>query len=669
MSGFLRRSYLKGQKISGLTTDEAFLGAGRQSYTGRYVSPETAMTIATVFACVRVIANNIAQLPLKVYRRDSAGRKEEAVNHPLWPLVQGRPNPLMGPFIWKQTVFASALLRGNAYVEIEYAGSGWPAALWPLQASGMSARLEKRQAVYEYSPSPSDAGTFGRIPDYRVHHMRSLANDGFEGRSVVREAMHTLELALATEEFGARFFGQGAAPGVALLHPQTLSPQARANIQESFDTRHEGVAKSHRTAVLEEGMQVERIGIPPEEAQFLGTRQFQTIEICRWFGVPPHMVYDLERATFSNIEHQSIAFVQDSLMPWIVNHEEQMGIDLLQREGWESNLFMDYDVDQRLRGDTLSRFRTYQSGIMYGQLSPNQARGKENQPPYEGGDQYYLPANLTPVNGSGADAPAMANKRDIRQAEQERERRQAADDQALRDLWAAAQSGLQARLENVVAYEVAAVREALQDTELTVFLSWLRRFYDGDVPEAYRQAIGALLQTLAARTGRMVALSLEESWTEELQAELEAYADEVLAQSADGHAASHRRQIEALVRDEGAEAGEAAARAAVEERLIGWSETEADRRARKVAFSAGNAFALATMGAVGIAAVAFAARGDSCKFCRALDGKVVAIGEEFISAGESVTAANGETLTVKTGRRHGPIHEGCDCTVRAVRDN
>ncbi|MDE2901779.1 MAG: phage portal protein [Chloroflexota bacterium] len=667
MSGFLRRSYLQGQKISGLTTDEAFLGAGRQSYTGRYVSPETAMTIATVFACVRVIANNIAQLPLKIYRRDSAGRKEEAANHPLWPLVQGRPNPLMGPFIWKQTVFASALMRGNAYVEIEFAGSGWPAALWPLQASGMSARLEKRQAVYEYSPSPSDVGTFGRIPDYRVHHMRSLANDGFEGRSVVREAMHTLELALAAEEFGARFFGNGAVPGTALLHPGELSPQAKENIRESFDAKHMGMDKSHKTAVLEEGMTIEKIGIPPEDAQFLGTRQFQTIEICRWFGVPPHMVYDLERATFSNIEHQSIAFVQDSLMPWIVNHEEQMGIDLLQREGWESNLFMDYDVDQRLRGDTPSRYRTYQSGIMYGQLSPNEARAKENQPPYAGGDQYFRPGNLTPVDGSGADAPAMAGERDVRQAE--RELRQAADDQALRDLWAAAQSGLQARLENVVALETAAIREALEDTELTIFVSWLQRFYDDEAPEAYREAIGSLLQTLAARTGRIVVLSLEESWTEELQAELEAYADEVLTQSADGHAASHRRQIEALIRDEGAEAGEAAARAAVEERLIGWSETEAERQARKVAFSAGNAFALAGMGAVGIAAVAWAARGDSCKFCRALDGKVVAIGEAFVGGDDSVTADDGEALTVSNPRRHGPLHEGCDCTVRAVRES
>jgi len=666
VSGFLRRSYLQGQKISGLTTDEAFLNAGRRSYTGRHVSPDTAMQIATVFACVRVIANNIAQLPLKVYRLDSAGRKEEATNHPLWPLFQKKPNPLTTPFLWKQTVFASALLRGNSYVEIEYAGSGWPAALWPLQASGMSARLEKRQPVYEYSPSISDVGTFGRVPDYRMHHMRSLANDGFLGRSVVREAMHTLELSLATEEFGARFFGQGAAPGVALLHPGVLSTRAKDNIQESFDARHEGVNRSHKTAVLEEGMKVERIGIPPEEAQFLETRRFQTIEICRWFSVPPHMVYDLERATFSNIEHQSIAFVQDSLMPWIVNHEEQMAMDLIEREGWESNVFADYDVDQRLRGDTLTRHRTYQIGIMNGIRSPNEARAKENDPPYEGGDQYFRPGNLQPVNGSDkSEASSTADERARRQAEQEQ--RQAAYDQALRDLWAAAQPGLQARLENVVALETAAVRKALADTELTIFVSWLRRFYDRELPEAYREAIGALLQTLAARTGRMVVLGLDESWTEDLQAELEAYAEEVLAVAADGYAASHRRQVEALIRDEGAEAGEAAARAAVEERMMGWSETEAGRKARKTAFSAGNAFALAGMAAVGITAVAWAARGDSCQFCRALDGKTVAIGEAFVGAGDSVTGADGEALTVNNARRHGPLHEGCDCTVRAIR--
>ena len=165
-------------------------------------------------------------------------------------------------------------------------------------------------------------------------------------------------------------------PGVALIHPGALSPEAQGNIQKSWDNRHAGVGNSHRTAVLEEGMTVHNLGIPPEEAQFLATRQFQTIEICRWFGVPPHMAYDLERATFSNIEQQSIAFVQDSLLPWIVNHEEQLLADVIEREGWESNVWAEYELDGRLRGDTPSRYRVYQIGVMYGLLSPERGKSK-----------------------------------------------------------------------------------------------------------------------------------------------------------------------------------------------------------------------------------------------------------------------------------------------------
>ncbi len=681
MSGFLRQLLPDRQSrhnsprvVSDIDLEEA-LGVDGRSNTGRRAaSPDTAMTIATVFACVRILSNNIAQLPLRVYRTDSQGRREEATNHPAWPLLMGKPNPLMRPFIWKQTTFSSVLLRGNTYNQIEFAGDGWPSALWPLHTAAMNARLERREPIYDYSAQPEDKIRSGIIAPGRVHHLRSMANDGFLGRSVVRQAMNTLALTMAAEEFGSRFFGDGAQPGVALSHPSTLSPEAAERLRKSWDSRHKGLDGAHKTAVLEEGMTVERIGIPPEEAQFLGTRTFQTLEICRWFGVPPHMAYDLERATFSNIEHQSMAFVQDSLMPWIVNHEEQLKADVIEREGYESNVWAEYDVNQRLRGDRLTRARANQIEMMYGQLSPNEARAKENRPPYTGGDQMFMSGNLVPIEQVGAKRkPASSDNPDessARPAEAERRQREERDDsdvQALRDMWFDAKRTLEDRLERLISYETEAVSESLESRTLAMFLVWLDGFYS-DLAAEVIASLQTPMRRMAVRTARRVVIDLDESWTADLRGEMEAFADEALAVMADGYCASHRRQLDALADDENGEVTEAAARTAVEERLNGWLETEADRKSHKTAFEIGNAVAMAAMAAVGIVSVAWAARGDSCKYCRALDGQVIEIGKDFVPAGGSVTAADGESMTVNWRRGHPPLHEKCDCGTRAVRE-
>ena len=579
----------------------------------------------------------------------------------------------MTAYVWKQLVFFSVLLRGNAYVEIEYAGNGWPVALWPLRPDGMQAQLKRREPVYRYTAGMEDpAASNGLIADHRIHHLRSLSSDGFLGRSVVRQAMHTLELALGTEEFGARFFGQDATPGVVLMHPETLSPDAKDNLQRSFDKRHSGVGNAHKTAILEEGMQAERIGVPPEEAQFLETRQFQVLEICRWFGVPPHMAYELTRATFSNIEHQSIAFVQDSLLPWIVNHEEQLLADVIEREGYESNVWAEYVLDGRLRGDTTSRYRVYQIGVMYGLMSRNEARAKENMPAYTGGDEMLMPTNLAPASKVAEGEEGEEEEKDggMRQ-QQERGRNFGTRDdvQELREIWGRGAKTFTERLEGVVAYETAAVQEALDGGTVHAFVRWLSVFFGDEVPQIYIDALSSSLVDLAGWTAAAVVASLEEEWTVEIAESIEAFAAEALETEANGYAASHRRQLEALIRDEGGGEGEQAARIAVEERLLGWSENEAAKRGRKAAFEVGNAIALAAMGAVGIALVAWAARGESCQYCRALDGKTVAVGGDFVAAGGSVSAEDGESLQVSGKRKHPPLHGGCDCGVRAVRES
>ena len=675
MSGFLRRAYDKRERVlSGLTAEELFSQdvAVRPGYNGRYITPELAMNLATVNRCVRVLSDGVAQLPLMLYRPNSQGAREQATDHPLWTILHDKPNRLMSPFAFKQTLFRQVLLRGNAYGEIEWK-KGYPAAVWPLRSENMKAEVKKRRPEYDYTPSDkNDLGmTKGRIADYRVHHLRGLSGDGFLGHSPVQQARLSLDLALSTEEYGGRFFHGDATPTMALSHPMALSAEAKERISDSWSARHKGLERSHKVAVLEEGMTVERLAVPPEEAQFLGTREFQTVEICRWFGVPPHMVYDLTRATFSNIEHQSIAFLNDSLLPWLIAHEQQIRIDMLERNAWESGLWAEYKVDGRLRGDTVSRYRAYQIAVMYGLKNRNEIRRLENDPPYEGGDEMLVPANLAKAKDVGKMA---ANKKAPQESEPDGEARSGAlrsetraqeDAQKLRDLWAEAVDGLSRQLAGVLRSELEAVRAALGRQDLGNFLLWLDGFHD-ELVASYGDALASRMRTLSIATARAAAGQLDEGWTSDLREQTEEFAAELVEGEGHGYAGNHRRQLEALVRD--AESEELA-RVEVEMRMLSWEETEADKRARELAFKAGNAVLMTTFAALGIIYHIWSARGDACPYCRALDGKRVAIGEDFVSAGDEVEGGDGaEPMRVSGRRTHAPLHGGCDCTSRPERE-
>jgi HK97 family phage portal protein len=186
-----------------------------------------------------------------------------------------------------------------------------------------------------------------------------------------------------------------------LKHPGVLSEPAYKRLQESWDASHQGLSNAHRVKILEEGMDVTTVGVPPEEAQFLETRKFQVNEIARWFRIPPHMVGDLEHASFSNIEEQGLEFVIYTLMPWLVRHEQAISRDLL-TESERQTFFVKYLVNGLLRGNILTRYQAYGAGIQGGFLSPNEVRIFEDMNPYEGGDQYLLPLNMAAASTSSA---------------------------------------------------------------------------------------------------------------------------------------------------------------------------------------------------------------------------------------------------------------------------
>jgi HK97 family phage portal protein len=363
--------------------------------SGKTVNERTAMQTTAVYACVRILAETIASLPLNVYRSTDNG-KEKAIDHQLYYLLHDEPNPEMTSFVFRETLMSHLLLWGNAYAQIIRDGRGKVLALYPLLPDRMMVdRTTEGQLYYEYR---KDTGYVILRPE-DILHIPGLGFDGLVGYSPIAMAKDAIGMAIATEEYGGKFFANGASPGGVLEHPGVVKDPAR--IRESWNAVYQGSGNAHRIAVLEEGMKFQSIGIPPEQAQFLETRKFQTEEICRIFRVPPHLVANLDKATFSNIEHQSISFVVHTIRPWLVRLEQGMNKALLSPSE-KGQYFVGFVVDGLLRGDYSSRMQGYAVGIQNGFLSPNDVRALENMNTIEHGDIYAMNGNMLKLEDVGA---------------------------------------------------------------------------------------------------------------------------------------------------------------------------------------------------------------------------------------------------------------------------
>lgn len=384
------------------------------SSAGKTVNERTAMQITAVHACVRVISETIASLPLHLYRYGEKGNKEKATDHPLYFLLHDEPNPEMTSFVFRETLMTHLLLWGNAYAQIIRNGKGEVVALYPLMPNRMKVeRDENGQLYYEYSKTVDERGsskeiTYVLLPK-DVLHIPGLGFDGLVGYSPIAMAKNAIGLALATEEFGSKFFANGATPSGILEHPGTIKDPQK--VRDAWMSQFGGSKNSNKVAVLEEGMKYTQISINPSEAQFLETRKFQIDEIARIFRVPPHMIGDLDKSSFSNIEQQSLEFVMYTLDPWVIRFESSLAKALF-NSNEKRELFFKFNVDGLLRGDYSSRMSGYATGIQNGFMSPNDVRRLENMdliPTELGGDDYYCNGNFLPLRLAGAYAQAKLN--------------------------------------------------------------------------------------------------------------------------------------------------------------------------------------------------------------------------------------------------------------------
>jgi HK97 family phage portal protein len=400
----LRRWFGRSEKRSLRPADPAFASwFGREAASGIVVTPEAAMCATAVHACVQYLARSMAAMPLIIYRRLPDGGKERDPQHPLSPILHDQPNGWQTAFDFRAMLQAHLCLRGNAYARIVAGNGAAVQNLVPLHPDRIKPLpdLVRGRLAYEYYPA---RGAREVLLQEEVLHLRglSMAHDGVLGLSPIDCMRESVGLALAAEAYGARFYKHDARPGVILKHPGRLSQEAMTRLRLAWNERFEGVHNAHRAAVLEEGMDVVPIGITAEQAQFLETRKFQRNEIAAIFGIPPHKIGDLERATFSNIEHQAIEVVADTIRPWAVAWEQAMTRDLFTSEMRRTHM-VSFNLDGLLRGDIESRYRAYATGRQWGWLSANDVREREDMNRIENGDSYLEPLNMLPA---GTDRPA-----------------------------------------------------------------------------------------------------------------------------------------------------------------------------------------------------------------------------------------------------------------------
>ncbi len=392
-----------------------FLGG---STSGKNVNERSAMQMTAVYSCVRILSEAVAGLPLHLYRYTDEGGKEKAVDHPLYFLLHDEPNPEMTSFVFRETLMTHLLLWGNAYAQIIRNGKGEVLALYPLMPNRMTVdRDEKGGLIYKYNTNKDDAPTIKGSVVYLkpsdVLHIPGLGFDGLVGYSPIAMAKNAIGMAIACEEYGAKFFANGATPGGILEHPGTVKDPER--VRDSWHSAFGGSPNANKVAVLEEGMRYTPISISPEQAQFLETRKFQINEIARIFRVPPHMVGDLEKSSFSNIEQQSLEFVKYTLDPWVCRWEQAMVRSLLSPTD-KKNYFVKFNVDGLLRGDYQSRMNGYATARQNGWMSANDIRELENLdliPTEQGGDLYLINGNMTKL----ADAGIFAEKEEVQNEE------------------------------------------------------------------------------------------------------------------------------------------------------------------------------------------------------------------------------------------------------------
>lgn len=680
------------QRGVSLTDADAWreLGWSGGTATGISVTPGNALKYTAVYACVRIISETLASLPLVMFERLQRG-KQRARDHYLYRLLHDGPNPLMTSFQWRETAQAHILMWGNSYNWLEIDGRGQVEEIWPLLPNKVHEVKRIGPELWYWYELPN--GRREWYPGWRIWHIPGLGYDGLVGYSPITMARQAIGLGMAAEEFGARFFGNDARPGGILEHPGTLSKTAHERLRESWNSRHQGLARSHRIGILEEGMKYNQIGIPAKDAQFLETRVKQDRDVFRIYRVPPHKAGDLEKAAFSNIEQQSIEFVTDTMRPWMVRWEQSIQANLLTEQD-RGRYFAEHVADALLRGDIKTRYEAYALARNNGWMNADDIRELENQNPLPNGQGqiYLVPLNMVPADQVTAMAEGRGKARlypdredggewktemmdsvldtdkrntdgdgvkEIRARRSVQERRRAM--LAYRRLIADVAGRVLRREANDVGNQARKLATDRKNTDgkekrdVESFREWVESFYREHEDFVFRQMLPVMLsygEQVAAAAGD------EAGQGEGVDGEtVERFTRAYVGAYASRHVQRSLTEIDtALAQDDAA-----AAMDVVTER---WRNERPDGVGQKESTRMNGAMARMVFAAAGVLSMVWVDFGESCPYCKSLSGKRVGVAEVFLGLGQSFQPEGAERpLQPNHDVKHPPVHDGCDCMI------
>ena len=635
----------------------SFLGL-ENTKSGATVTEWTALQCSAVFACIRILSETVATVPLQFYRRLDRG-KERAYDHPLYDVLHSQANEDMSSFLLRETLQGHLGAWGNAYAEIERNKAGDVMALWPLRPDKTRPKRKGGKLGYE-----TIIGGKGYVlPREKVLHIAGFGFDGLVGYNPIQLARESIGMAAATEEYGARLFANDARPGGYIKHPGRLSKPAQDNLIRTWEERHEGLSNKHRLAVLEEGMEFQTVGIPPQESQFLQTRKFQITEIARWYRMQLHKIGEMDKATFSNIEQQSIEFVVDTMLPWFTRWEAGFLTQLLTRQE-RKEYFAEFLIEGLLRGETRARFDAYAIARQWGWMSANDVREAENmnQLPDDEGNIYLVPMNMVPASeAAGRDQDATPARARLAAASQRNKKGQGAKirlkiAQSFERVFADAAIRVVRREKADIMRQAKKMLERSDDE----FLIWLEDFYR-EAPDWMQRIIMPALLSYAEAMQAQAAIEIgsDVEMTPELEAHMQGYA-EIWASN---YTASSRGQIQSVLRqaiEDGADPLER-----IEQRLGEWEERRPGKVALNETVEAAGVVTKFVFAAGGILRKRWVNAGsDTCPYCQELDGRVVGIDAPFVGREDTLNSEDG-SMRIRKPAYAPPIHRGCVCQIEA----
>jgi HK97 family phage portal protein len=667
--------------------------------SGLSVNETVALRFAACYACINARAKDVAQLPIFVYERTGKDERSPSRDHDVWRVLHDRPNPMMTPMTFKQTLEAHVAGWGNGYAEIEFDRAGRVLNLWPLLpdrtkvvirngkkwiATRVSEGSSAGEPIDPKAPEGNGVGKWVGLPSERVLHIPGLGFDGLKGYSVIQMARNAIGAGMAAEEFSARLFANGATPRFALKHPKTLSAEARDRLRLDFSAAYSGLSNAHRTAVLEEGLSIETLGLPAKDAEMIETSRFSIEQMARFFDMPLVRLHSTTAITSwgTGLEQWHRAYLIHTIGPCLVQWEESASWSLFNKDE-RANYFVEFLREAFLQGDMTAQGAFFTQLFAMGALSPNQIARKLNIPTIgPAGDQRFVPLNYiplqeaetggprfpdpspspaptkdepTPPPDDSASASAVPSLRHLRSMTY----RQRVQDSYRRVYKQVADRVITKHVER----SRRAVKKLGEDGNVEAFDRWAHEFFEKERP-AVEEAFLPVTLALSETIGTDVLSELGKEPDTNTTRAVERFAQLYVAALAVRETASSANQLVALAREGDTADGTMVER--ITARLDAWESSRASRVALREPTQASNAVARQVYETSGVRRLMWIAAGsETCDLCQAMNGRIVGIDRPFLNEGESVSGGEDSiTMSGKIGAP--PLHEGCVCQIVAA---